>query len=56
LFQDEEWFNTGSLNNLAAVYKNHCGGEDLKKEARDIFVKGTMKDVRENFQVWYNLI
>ncbi|XP_064640229.1 DNA polymerase subunit gamma-1-like [Lineus longissimus] len=48
--EDEEWFITGSLNNLAAVHKNHCGGPDLKKEARDVFLKGTMTDVRENFQ------
>lgn len=43
------WSNTGSLNSLKDVYKFHCN-KDLKKESRDLFVKGNMNDVRENFQ------
>lgn len=43
------WTNSGSLNSLKDVYKFHCGKE-LRKEARDIFVKGNLNDVRTNFQ------
>lgn len=43
--------NIGSINNLADVHALYVGGQPLKKEARETFVKGSMMDVRNNFQV-----
>lgn len=43
--------NISSINNLADVHALYVGGEPLQKEAREIFVKGSMADVRNNFQV-----
>lgn len=43
------WTNTGSLNSLKDVYKFHCDKE-LSKESRDLFVKGNLNDIRNNFQ------
>ena len=43
------WTGTGSLNSLKDVYKFHCNKE-LEKESRELFVKGSLNDVRENFQ------
>lgn len=43
------WTGTGSLNSLKDVYKFHCNKE-LEKESRELFVKGTLADVRDNFQ------
>ncbi|KAG9281096.1 DNA polymerase subunit gamma-1 [Astyanax mexicanus] len=45
-----EWVNISSINNLTDVHALYVGGEPLKKEPRDIFVKGSMNDVRNNFQ------
>ncbi|XKL61226.1 hypothetical protein PGB90_008283 [Kerria lacca] len=46
----ESWNEFASLNNsLKEVYKFYCN-EDLKKETRDIFVTGELKDIKENFQ------
>ncbi|XP_062402977.1 DNA polymerase subunit gamma-1 [Sardina pilchardus] len=45
-----DWVEISSINNLADVHALYVGGDPLKKEARNIFVKGTMGDVRENFQ------
>nr|CAG4640618.1 EOG090X00SQ [Eulimnadia texana] len=45
-----EWQNVSSFNGLADVYKLYCGGPGLDKQKRDIFVEGTLQDVRENFQ------
>ncbi|KAA0724592.1 DNA polymerase subunit gamma-1 [Triplophysa tibetana] len=45
-----EWVDISSINNLADVHALYVGGEPLKKEARDVFVKGKMSDVRNNFQ------
>ena len=50
-FQSEEWKKVSGMNNLNAVYQLHCQGEPLEKETRDVFVKGTMADVRADFQV-----
>lgn len=47
--EDLEWSSQSSLNSLAEVYKLYCGKE-LKKEPRDIFIKGTLEDIKENFQ------
>ena len=43
------WIEKSSLNNLADVYEFHCGSR-ISKDERDIFIKGTMDDVRDNFQ------
>lgn len=45
-----DWVDIGSINNLADVHALYVGGPPLKKEARDTFVKGSMTDVRNNFQ------
>ncbi|CAL8135393.1 unnamed protein product [Orchesella dallaii] len=44
-----EWNDQSSLNNLADVYKLYCD-EELTKSSRDIFVKGTLDDIRDQFQ------
>ena len=54
--QSEEWKKVSSMNNLNDVYQLHCGGEPLEKAKRDVFVEGTMKDVREQFQVSLQII
>ncbi|XP_004617577.2 DNA polymerase subunit gamma-1 [Sorex araneus] len=45
-----DWLDVSSANNLADVHHLYVGGPALEKEPREIFVKGTMQDVRENFQ------
>uniref|UniRef100_A0A1A8EHG9 DNA polymerase subunit gamma-1 n=1 Tax=Nothobranchius kadleci TaxID=1051664 RepID=A0A1A8EHG9_NOTKA len=45
-----DWVNISSINNLADVHALYVGGPPLQKEAREIFVKGNMIDVRNNFQ------
>ncbi|XP_072290474.1 DNA polymerase subunit gamma-1 isoform X2 [Eucyclogobius newberryi] len=45
-----DWVNISSINNLADVHALYVGGPPLEKEARNIFVKGSMSDVRSNFQ------
>lgn len=47
-----DWLDISSVNNLADVHSLYVGGPPLEKEPRELFVKGSMKDVRENFQVW----
>ncbi|KAK4324507.1 hypothetical protein Pmani_004853 [Petrolisthes manimaculis] len=45
------WMHVGCQNNLNDVYKFYCKtNQDLQKSTRDIFVKGSLKDVREDFQ------
>lgn len=44
------WVNIGSINNLADVHALYVGGPPLQKEIRETFVKGSMVDVRNNFQ------
>lgn len=46
-----DWMNISSANNLADVHSLYVGGPPLKKEPRELFIKGTMRDIRENFQV-----
>ncbi|XP_037959591.1 DNA polymerase subunit gamma-1, mitochondrial [Teleopsis dalmanni] len=48
--EDIEWRAQSSLNNLVEVHKLYCGGETLTKEPRNIFVEGSINDVRESFQ------
>nr|XP_042712597.1 DNA polymerase subunit gamma-1 isoform X4 [Chrysemys picta bellii] len=45
-----DWVNISSINNLADVHDLYVGGEPLEKEARELFVKGSMSDIRHNFQ------
>ncbi|XP_034032708.1 DNA polymerase subunit gamma-1 [Thalassophryne amazonica] len=45
-----DWVNISSINNLGDVHALYVGGQPLQKEARETFVKGTMMDVRNNFQ------
>ncbi|XP_004623348.1 DNA polymerase subunit gamma-1 [Octodon degus] len=45
-----DWVDISSANNLVDVHSLYVGGPPLEKEARELFVKGSMKDVRENFQ------
>uniref|UniRef100_A0A8C5X4E0 DNA polymerase subunit gamma-1 n=1 Tax=Malurus cyaneus samueli TaxID=2593467 RepID=A0A8C5X4E0_9PASS len=45
-----DWVHVSSINNLADVHALYVGGEPLEKEARDVFVKGTMADIRSHFQ------
>lgn len=45
------WVDISSINNLADVHALYVGGAPLEKEAREIFVKGSMSDVRRSFQV-----
>lgn len=43
--------NVSSINNLADVHALYVGGDPLEKEARELFVKGSMADIRSHFQV-----
>ncbi|XP_006028344.1 DNA polymerase subunit gamma-1 [Alligator sinensis] len=45
-----DWIDISSINNLADVHDLYVGGKPLEKEARELFVKGTMGDIRNNFQ------
>ncbi|XP_053741086.1 DNA polymerase subunit gamma-1 [Synchiropus splendidus] len=45
-----DWVDISSINNLADVHALYVGGPPLEKEARETFVKGSMADVRNNFQ------
>ncbi|GAB1600553.1 DNA polymerase subunit gamma-1-like isoform X2 [Argonauta hians] len=44
------WMGVGTMNNLNDVYQFHCDGEPLEKSKRDVFISGTMSDVRQDFQ------
>eukprot|EP01135_Chromosphaera_perkinsii_P011811 Nk52_evm2s2506 gene=Nk52_evmTU2s2506 len=43
------WREKTSMNSLKEVYSLHCGGT-MDKEARDLFVTGTLQEIRDNFQ------
>ncbi|KAI6077797.1 DNA polymerase subunit gamma-1 [Aix galericulata] len=45
-----DWVQVSSINNLADVHALYVGGQPLEKEARELFVKGTMADIRDHFQ------
>ncbi|XP_014296210.1 DNA polymerase subunit gamma-1, mitochondrial [Microplitis demolitor] len=49
----EEWLNVTSLNNLADVYKLYCD-KSHEKSMRDLFVEGTLLDVRGEFDKLMN--
>lgn len=44
------WQANTSLNSLVEVHKLYCGYE-ISKESRDIFVEGTIEDVKNNFNM-----
>ncbi|RWS03724.1 DNA polymerase subunit gamma-1-like protein [Dinothrombium tinctorium] len=45
----KNWEKSGSLNSLIDVYKFYCNKE-LSKEPRDLFVKGSLGEIKSNFQ------
>ncbi|XP_050672846.1 DNA polymerase subunit gamma-1, mitochondrial [Leptidea sinapis] len=47
---DDDWIEISSLNSLTEVHKLYCGVA-VNKESRDIFVEGTLDDVRNNFHM-----
>jgi hypothetical protein len=53
------WFNVSSPNGLAEVHWLHVsqgGRRRVSKDRRDVFVKGTVQDVRGDFQVSIKII
>lgn len=49
VIEDESWQQYSSLNSLNEVYKLYCKSE-LSKSERDIFVKGSLIDINNDFQ------
>lgn len=48
---DQAWGGLTSLNSLKEVHKLYCEKEErLDKERRNIFMEGTLKDIRDDFQ------
>lgn len=45
----DEWLTSTSLNNLADVYMLYCD-KAHQKQARDVFVDGSLTDIREKFE------
>ncbi|XP_072258819.1 DNA polymerase subunit gamma-1 [Pyxicephalus adspersus] len=45
-----DWVNISSINNLADVHALYVGGPPLDKESRELFIKGSMADIRADFQ------
>lgn len=45
-----EWQNISSFNGLSDVHKLYCGGLGLDKEKRNVFVTGTLSEIKEDFQ------
>ncbi|XP_023304767.2 DNA polymerase subunit gamma-1, mitochondrial [Lucilia cuprina] len=48
--EDLDWLSQSSLNSLGEVHRLYCGGEPISKEERNVFVEGTLADVRQEFQ------
>lgn len=48
--EKENWQSITSLNSLKEVHKLYCGYE-ISKEARDLFVEGTIEDIKNNFNM-----
>ncbi|KAG5317701.1 DPOG1 polymerase, partial [Pseudoatta argentina] len=48
--EKEIWQSTTSLNSLIEVHKLYCGYE-ISKEGRNLFVEGTIKDIKDNFSM-----
>lgn len=51
--EDTDWLNQSSLNSLAEVLRLYCGST-ISKEERNVFVEGTLEDVRLDFQALMN--
>nr|SVE74012.1 EOG090X00SQ [Daphnia barbata] len=45
-----EWQNISSFNGLSDVHKLYCGGLALDKEKRNVFVTGTLTEIKQDFQ------
>ncbi len=45
-----EWQNVSSFNGLNDVYKLYCGGLGLDKEKRNVFVTGSLDEIKNDFQ------
>ncbi|KAH8335954.1 hypothetical protein KR074_012591 [Drosophila pseudoananassae] len=52
--EDLGWLDKSSLNSLVEVHRLYCGGSPLSKEPRNIFVEGTLEQVRQHFQSLVN--
>ncbi|KAH8377058.1 hypothetical protein KR093_003209, partial [Drosophila rubida] len=52
--EDLDWLEQSSLNGLVDVHRLYCGGQELSKEPRNIFVEGTLEQVRQHFQSLVN--
>ncbi|GJQ84533.1 tam [Trypoxylus dichotomus] len=46
--EDESWQSCSSLNSLSDVHNLYCGSH-IDKETRDIFVDGTLSQIKEDF-------
>lgn len=46
---EEEWSKLSSLNSLAKVHNLYCGKE-ISKVSRDLFVTGSLEEIKDNFQ------
>lgn len=46
---EEEWTKLSALNSLSKVHNLYCGGE-LDKESRDLFISGSLDDIKVHFQ------
>lgn len=49
-----KWMRVSSANGLADVCQLYCG-ERIDKTKRNVFVNGTIADVRNDFQVQYSI-
>ena len=48
----DEWREFGSLNSLKSIHEFYCTEkQSISKDARNIFVKGKLSDVKREFQV-----
>lgn len=45
-----EWQNVSSFNGLSDVHKLYCGGLGLEKEKRNVFVTGSLAEIKDDFQ------
>ena len=50
--EQEDWMDISCLNNLQDIHQLYCGGKELDKEKRNVFVHGTLDDIKEQFQVY----
>lgn len=52
---DQNWGSLTSLNSLTEVHKLYCNKEDkLNKNRRDVFISGSLADIRDDFQSLMN--